>query len=85
MDSPSLSTILTHLITGTLTDDLLQNSNSAEDLVLTEKIRALRDELDIREQTCKRMDAVFGSSPQPIIITDEEYRVTSVNPSFLCN
>ncbi|WP_181391619.1 methyl-accepting chemotaxis protein [Methanospirillum lacunae] len=58
-------------------------STLREDPTLIEKIRELKYEFDSREQTCKRMDAVFGSSPQPIIITDDTYKILSVNPSFL--
>ncbi len=83
MDPLALSTILTHLKNGTLSDELIMQSTLTDDPVLTEKIRELKTEFDAREQTCKRMEAVFGSSPQPIIITDDQYNILSVNPSFI--
>lgn len=83
MDSQALSKILTHLKNGTLSDELILQSTLTDDPVLTEKIHDLKCEFEAREQTCKRMEAVFGSSPQPIIITDDQYKILSVNPSFI--
>jgi len=75
--------ILDDLIQGTMPDPSIWFDSEPDLSLLNARIQDVYSIVHERKQTCRRMDAIFTSSPQPIIITDEQYQIYAVNPAFL--
>jgi methyl-accepting chemotaxis protein len=82
MNTSDFSKILSHIISGDLIPEYLNTLDSIEPDLL-DQILLFNTRQTNQQQIIARMEAIFSSGPQPIIITNESCVITDVSPSFI--